>query len=395
MIKNWLCLLPLACICCSVQAVPLTWSQTAKLLPDNVEPADQFGTSIAIDGGVTVVGSMHADYGAYSFDTQTGELLASMLPNTDPGSIAPRSVAVHGQTAIVGSYADGVANNRPGAAYLFDATTGDQLAKLIASDASSGDRFGASVAIGDGIAVVGAPYNGSGAAYVFDVHSGQELAKLTSPGSQEVEGFATSLAISGDKLVVGSIAEDQNRGAAFLYDLPTGTPLAKLQPDEPFAGHRYGWAVDIEGDTIVVGGNSGDSAAYLFDGATGQQTHRIAPDEYQRLSFYGLSVAVNETYAAVGHLSNSGDAFRAGGAYVFDVESGEIVTHVAPNDVHTFQEFGYSLAFDANLLAIGAQSDSTAASFGGAAYLFELVPEPSAAWLAIALGGCCGCRWRP
>jgi hypothetical protein len=82
------------------------------------------------------------------------------------------SVGISGATAIVGAYGNSDAGYQSGSAYLFNATTGAQIAKLTASDAAGGDYFGHSVAIFDNTAIVGAfadddaGFN-SGLAYVF------------------------------------------------------------------------------------------------------------------------------------------------------------------------------------------------------------------------------------
>ncbi|MCH8165013.1 MAG: FG-GAP repeat protein, partial [Planctomycetes bacterium] len=84
------------------------------------------------------------------------------------------SVAISGATAIVGAFQDddnGAANS--GSAYLFDTTTGRQIAKLLADDGAAQDLFGYSVAISGETAIVGAYFdddNGSnsGSAYLFD-----------------------------------------------------------------------------------------------------------------------------------------------------------------------------------------------------------------------------------
>ncbi len=69
-----------------------------------------------------------------------------------------RSVAISENTAIVGArYHDG--ESATGSAYLFNTTTGSQIAKLTASDGSNCDNFGYSVAISDGIFVVGSDRN--------------------------------------------------------------------------------------------------------------------------------------------------------------------------------------------------------------------------------------------
>ena len=81
-----------------------------------------------------------------------------------------------------------------GSVYLISASSGDQIAKLLPSDGATGDQFGFSVAIQDGVVVVGAPgdvHNGvaSGSAYIFDVATGAELGKLVpnDPDAGDVE----------------------------------------------------------------------------------------------------------------------------------------------------------------------------------------------------------------
>ena len=67
------------------------------------------------------------------------------------------SVAIDGDTVVVGAYGDG---SKSGSAYLFLTTDGGatygQVAKLTAADAAAGDEFGRSVAIsGDAVAISG------------------------------------------------------------------------------------------------------------------------------------------------------------------------------------------------------------------------------------------------
>ena len=60
---------------------------------------------------------------------------------------------------------------------------GDQLAKLLPDDGAAEDRFGHSVAISGTTAIVGAPGDDddgtrSGSAYLFDTTTGRQIAKL-------------------------------------------------------------------------------------------------------------------------------------------------------------------------------------------------------------------------
>ncbi len=58
-----------------------------------------------------------------------------------------RSVAISGTTAIVGAPVDADNGAFSGSAYLFDTTTGRQIAKLLPDDGAASDWFGISVSI--------------------------------------------------------------------------------------------------------------------------------------------------------------------------------------------------------------------------------------------------------
>ena len=68
-------------------------------------------------------------------------------------------------------------------ATLTSAQTNEDL-KLLASDGDADDRFGFSIAVSGNTAVIGAAWNdedgdASGSAYVIDITTGQEFFKLT------------------------------------------------------------------------------------------------------------------------------------------------------------------------------------------------------------------------
>ncbi len=106
-----------------------------------------------------------------------GDQLFKLLPSD--GAEQDRfglSVAINGATAIVGAAFDDDNGFDSGAAYLFDTTTGHQIAKLLANDGATDDHFGISVAISSATAIVGANRdddngNDSGSAYLFDAAS--------------------------------------------------------------------------------------------------------------------------------------------------------------------------------------------------------------------------------
>ncbi len=105
-------------------------------------------------------------------------------------------------------------------------TTGNQLAKFTASDAAAGDLFGFSVAISGNTALVGARWDDdggpkSGSAYLFDVTTGNQIAKLTADDAATDDIFGFSVAISGNTALVGAFRDDDggsDSGSAYLFE---------------------------------------------------------------------------------------------------------------------------------------------------------------------------------
>jgi len=145
------------------------------------------------------------------------------------------SCAISGDTVVIGARsADSDTGANSGAAYVFvrSGSSWLQQAKLTAGDGASGDQFGNSVAISGDTLVVGAYLDDdagmdSGSAYVF-VRSGSswlQQAKLTAGDGAATDIFGSSVAISGDTAVVGAYLDDDagmDSGSAYIYQ---STPI--------------------------------------------------------------------------------------------------------------------------------------------------------------------------
>ena len=158
-------------------------TQETKLSASDAAARDRFGRSIAIAGATALVGAPRDDDAGFNSGsarvftrsgatwTQEAKLIASDAVAKERFG---RRVAIAGDTAVVGASRDDDASARSGAAYVFtrSGATWTQEAKLIASDGAAGDRFGRSVAIAGDTAMVGASRDDdagrdSGSAYVF------------------------------------------------------------------------------------------------------------------------------------------------------------------------------------------------------------------------------------
>ncbi|HIK61102.1 MAG: FG-GAP repeat protein [bacterium] len=372
---------------------PLVPAQEHKLLPSDGVAYDYFGAYVAISGTTAIVSAYgDGDNGsfsgsAYLFDAITGALIAKLLPSDGTTSdYFGKSVAVSGATAIVGAYYDDDYGSETGSAYLFDATTGAQMAKLLASDAAPGDYFGYSVAISGATAIVGAVWDddsgfNSGSAYLFDASTGTQIAKLLPNDGASWDEFGVSVAISGTTAIVGADrdnANGTNSGSAYLFDTTTGTQLAKLLASDGASHDYFGSFVAISGGTAIVGAHGhGDNgansgSAYLFDATTGAQIAKLLASDGSVGDAFGRSVSISGATAIVGAPGNTGENGRlTGSSYFFDTTTGAQVGKLLASDGSGGDWFGGSGAISGATAIVGAAYDSDNGPNSGSAYLFD------------------------
>ncbi len=319
--------------------------------------------------------------------------------NTDPGDSFGGSVAVSGNTMVVGapsecSNATGVNGNQndnsagsSGAAYVFvrSASGWSQEAYLKASNTGANDQFGTTLAVSGDTVVIGAPgessqatgVNGnqsdndapySGAAYVF-VRSGTnwtQQAYLKASNTELLDLFGISVTVSGDTIVVGANRESsratgvngdesdnsaQYAGAAYVF-VRSGTnwsQQAYLKASNTGGPGYFGGSVSVSRDTVVVGaGGEGSSAT----GVNGSQNDTNAP--YAGAAYVFVRSGTNWTQQAYLKASNSGSNNYFGGAVSISGETVAIGANGEPSN-----------ATGVN----GNQSDKSALN-SGAAYVF-------------------------
>jgi len=193
------------------------------------------------------------------------------------------SIGTSAHRAVIGAAADDDNGDFSGSAYLFnisDPASATLIAKLLPPDGAENEFFGLSVAIDRDIAIVGAPGDGdrgvdSGAAYLFDATTGRPLHKLVAEDGGEHDFFGAAVAIDGDTIIVGARDDDENgesSGSAYLFDVITGRQIAKLLPQDGGRAHWFGWSVALRGDTAMIGAPKAANgqgvhagAVYVFD----------------------------------------------------------------------------------------------------------------------------------
>ena len=153
---------------------------------------------------------------------------------------------------------------------------GEQVKKILASDAATGDQFGYSVAASNTRIVVCAPYedttgSDAGSAYIFDIN-GKQFRKIQANDAAANDYFGSAVAVSDTRIVVGAYGEDttaSDAGSAYIFDI-YGNQLAKIQASDAAAGDNFGGstfggsAVAASNTRIVVGSWSEDTTGCLL-----------------------------------------------------------------------------------------------------------------------------------
>ena len=266
------------------------WTETALLSASNAQINDQFGRSVSVSGGMMVVGAPQEDGStnatsnsgaAYVFErsaagawTETALLRSSTVAQNEQfGS----SVSVSGDVAVVGSPQE-PSFTYAGAARVFERTAGGawpQTAVLRASNAGSSDRFGYSVSVSDGVALVGAigedgptdATSGAGAAYVFGPPATTVTqGGLYNPSSAPDDG-------KGFRLLgapIGGVTVTDLAGLNLVQGVPAGTDPAAFPAQ--YSNATPNLLITYDGDTTFTSPDADDVLApgrgffwYLFD----------------------------------------------------------------------------------------------------------------------------------
>jgi FG-GAP repeat protein/putative Ig domain-containing protein len=338
-----------------------SWTLQQKLTASVADPYNSFGISVALDGNTLVVGASGDTIGAnagqgsaYVFTRSGGVWTEQQKLTAGDGAPSERfgqSVAVDGDTLVVGAWSDTIgANTNQGSAYVFirDNAVWTEQQKLTASDGAAYDQFGAEVALDTDTLVVGAPLDNIGAnihqgsVYVFTrggaVWTQQQ--KLTASDGEPLDGFGRSVALDAETLVVSA-----------PYD--------------------------------NIGANLTQGSAYVFtrSGAVWSQQQKLTASDGEPFDYFGRSVALDADNLVVGaNFDNIGPNQDQGSAYVFKrgVVWWEEQKLVASGDAYEY--FGQSVALDGDTVVAGAPSDNIGANqLQGSVYVFYRPPCESLA----------------
>ncbi len=378
---------------------PWLWSLEAAVPSPGGGLYDYFGTSAALDGDTVLIGASLASIGferpgaafVYVRSGSSWALEARLDPSDplDEGRFG-NTVALQGDTALIGAYHDDDLGVDSGSVYVFVRSAGvwSQAAKLTAPDGSADDEFGYSLALGGNTALIGAPWKDSagpraGSAYVF-IGSGASwtlLQTLQASDASSDDYFGEAVTLDGTTAVIGAKGAQgvsSWAGAAYVFTKYGGAwhEQARLQASDGWQYDAFGSSVALDGDVAVIGATDDDDggwttgSVYLFErsGSSWSQIQKLVASDPVTKDKFGAFVALEEETLLVSasyHVYGGGP----GGVYVFHYPKDrwvELEKHTRPADDY----YGCCLALDGNRFVTGDR-----ALDAGYAYFYTRPPE--------------------
>lgn len=355
-----------------------------------------YGAAVAVDGDTVVVGADRAfgaveESGAVFVCERRGELWIEtakvIADDGEKGDVFGSSLVFEGDELIVG--AEG-SDNATGSVYVFQ--RGDagwaQVAKLRGSDIGEFSEFGFDVARDEDLLVVGARgYKRSGAAYVFErgAEGWVEVAKLSGASDLPENIFGVNVDVRGDLIVVSDddASPPDSPGSVHVYERAQGgwAEVAELGASEDSALSSFGHGLAIDDGVIAVGALVGDGnqeksgSIFLFEevGGVWTEVQKLQASDGGSGERFGYSMVIEGDALVVGAPRALIDGVETGAAYVFRREPGgwSEVAKLVPTDGEEDDKFGEHVALRGGQLLVSSPGYNGQGNAMGAAYLFS------------------------
>ena len=395
-------LLPLM-LACGPELRETTLDAAKKIQPYDGAANDHFGTSVAIDGELIIVGATGDDDrgpqagGAYIFRrTEEKWELEDKLEPVQGRAHAHfgLSTDVSGDWAIVSARGNVEGGRQSGTAYFYKRT---DIGWLLLKQAEvergrSNNQFGACVSIDGRRAAVGAPGDigkerQTGSAYVYDcIDDRWELgAKVTAARGSARDEFGASVAIQGDRLAVGAPGDDEKArqaGSAYVFQRTAKgwREEARLIAEDGRANSLFGQAIALDGDRAVVGApgdpnrgkQAGAAYVYVRTPKGWRSEGKLRAPDGGAIRFFGAAVSISGNRILVGSYGVDHKGPRTGAAYMFRRGGAgwSFGAKLTAGDAREHDNFGGAVGISGSHLVVGAHGDDDAGTWSGSAYVY-------------------------
>ncbi|MBN2599148.1 MAG: FG-GAP repeat protein [Candidatus Thermoplasmatota archaeon] len=263
----------------------------------------------------------------------------------------------------------------------------NEIQKLLASDGSTDDLFGVSIALEGDTLFIGASSDdekgsNAGSVYVFNSNGTAwiQQEKLYASDYEAEDAFGYSVYLDGDYAFIGAPMDDDNgedSGSVYVFVLFQGSwrQQQKILASDGTSEDHFGYSVSSSGDTGLIGSPDADigGAAYVFTRTTDwkQQTKLFADDGTAKDGF-GRSVSINDDTALIGAFQDDEKGEDSGSAYVFirDGQTWSQQAKLVAMDGAAGDYFGEAVSLSDNTAVTGAPRDDDNGVDSGSAYVF-------------------------
>ena len=267
-----------------------------------------------------------------------------------------------------------------------------EVQKLLASDVTEDDRFGAGLATDGATLMVGSRdklegFVQQGAVYVF-TQSGDawvEDAKLNPSDAEHDDRFGEVLRVLGNEAFISNSADDYppfglDQGSVYVFRSNAGNwiELGKLTGSDSTDMDRFGTYLDTDGVHLLVGADGAPfgqqtGAAYFFERSGNQwvEQQKVIASDWALGDLFGNRVAIDGEWAFVSAPRDEDLGESSGSVYVFRFQGGAWLQwqKLLPSDGALGWSFGRGLDAQGDLLVVAATGQPDAA------YAFRLQGE--------------------
>jgi hypothetical protein len=379
----------------------------------DAEWVDFAGAAVSLSGTTALVGVPNDDDVAtlggsavfFRFDgLQWSQEQKVLAPDGGYSEMFGSAVAVQGDVAVIGAPKHSYSDNQ-GAVYVyrFDGVTWQLEEQLTASDATNQQHFGTSIELEGSCMVIGAPSTGgsNSSAYVFE-HDGNSWIEQQKIVASVASGhFARAMSLEGDVLIIGAAQGDGaafRSGIAFVYRHDGSSWIEEeiLQASDGAYLDFFGVAVALSDNRVLIGAHRKSDIApdagavyeFQYDGNSWNETDQIYSSTERE--HYGRAVELRDDLALIG-ASNEGARLNTPSVYLYRHDGTEWVQRdrLIASDTRSVDRLGESLSLDGDLLLAGApQAEEVSGGYAvGAGYLFRVTKLELRATPKVILAG--------
>jgi hypothetical protein len=208
------------------------------------------------------------------------------------------------------------------------------------------------------------------------------VATLQAPEPESYAKFGCSVAISNGILVVGEYKAEVDgyiqAGKAYIYDL-NGNLISAIQSSQPDGNGHFGISVDVVDEIIAVGNFKADlediveaGKTHVFNSSGDHLLTLQSPDTEEKQRF-GFMVAVGDEIVLASQLRGTiQGVMNAGSVHMYDFEGVHLSTFLSPS-MKINACFGNSLDTSDDLILIGEFGDLRRDTLigPGSVYIFD------------------------